>query len=307
MAGPPPAAAAASEEEGDNEDDDEEEEEEEEQQEQVVRHPVRTPPRRPRRNRVDPLVEALGGLSLRTCKPNHKMIWIVFKWIEGFLQNCGFGRENLLHRCTIEVVLPGPTSLNQLDCSVISKGMQVKVLVRSPGVFSNSSRTSAFISGNPSQEAGMITSRVIAHQEAITAMTNEAEGGVLSSELIIDLPMRCQLQFTTRDDYGRVGMGEAKVIVVHPQGDPDFNGITEGVFKGIPQYTFLLNLQLVGIETNHTTVSSPGRFMIDTSLRGVPPPPPPPPFHGNAPMPPFHGNTPQQQQQQALAQQQQYH
>ena len=131
--------------------------------------------------------------------------------------NCGFGRENLHHRCTIEVLLPGPTSLNQLDCSVISKGMQVKVLVRSPGVFSNSSRTSAFISGNPSQQAGMITSRVIAHQEAITAMTNEAEGGVLSSELIIDLPFRCQLQFTTRDDYEELVWGKLKLLLFIPK------------------------------------------------------------------------------------------
>ena len=123
----------------------------------------------------------------------------------------------------------GPTSL---------KGMQVKVLYRSPGVFSNSSRTSAFISGNPSQQAGMITSRVIAHQEAITAMTNEAEGGVISSELIIDLPFRCQLQFTTRDDYGRVGMGEAKVIVVHPQGDPDLMVLLRECLKAFPNIAF---------------------------------------------------------------------
>ena len=166
------------------------------------------------------------------------MIWILFKWFEGFLENCGFGRENLHHQCTIEVLLPGPTSLNQLDCSVVSKGIQVKVLYRSPGVFSNCTHTSAFISGNPSQEAEMITFRVIAHQNAITVMTNETDGGVLSNEFITNLPFRCQMNFTSRDDYGRVGRGEAKVISVHPQGDPDFNGITKGVFKGIPQYSF---------------------------------------------------------------------
>ena len=229
MAGPPPAVA--SEEEGDDDDNEEEEEE------QVVPQPVQNPCR-PRCDWVDPLVAALGGLSICTSKPNHKIIWILWKWFEGFLENCGFGRENLYHRCSIEVLLPGPTSLNQLDCSVISKGMQVKVLYKSPGVFSNSSHTSAFISGNPSQEAGMITSCVIAHQNAINTMTNEADGGTLSYEAIIDLPFRCQLDFTSRDDYGRVGMGEAKVISVHPQGDPDFNGITEVVFKGIPQYSF---------------------------------------------------------------------
>ena len=61
--------------------------------------------------------------------------------------------------------------------------MQAKVVYRSPGVFSNSSRTSVFVSGNPSQEAGMLTSRVIAHQNAITVMTNEAVGGVYQMNL----------------------------------------------------------------------------------------------------------------------------
>ena len=90
--------------------------------------------------------------------------------------------------------------------------MQVKVIYRPPGVFSNCTRTSAFIPGNWSQGAGMITSSVIVHQNAITTMTNEADGGVLSYEAIIDLPIKCSLHFTSQDDYGRVGQSDPQVI-----------------------------------------------------------------------------------------------
>ena len=111
-------------EEGEDNDDDYEVEEEEVPPPPVVRTPPRHPNRRQRRQQAEPLVATFQSLSIN--KHSQKMFHYNFTWEEGLLPGGNGNTHDLRNRASIEMLLPGPTSIEQLLCSVISNGKQVK-------------------------------------------------------------------------------------------------------------------------------------------------------------------------------------
>ena len=76
------------------------------------------------------------------------MIIYLYPWEEGLLHGSNGTMQDLRNWCLIDILLPGPTTLGQLLCSVISKGTKVKVVYTPPGCLMNSRRTAAQVAGN---------------------------------------------------------------------------------------------------------------------------------------------------------------
>ena len=170
-------------------------------------------------------------------------------------------REGLLrlarNRCTIDMQMPGLVNTDDIDVDVIAPGDQVRVTIGLPReVWLNSQRTAAqTVNGNNNQS--LITSRVTAHQATINEVVAE-HGGRIVVTTLIDLPRRCELITTTRDDNGTEGAAEGSSIGAYEQ---DFQ------VRGLPkQYCFILHIQLLVKEDIVAQSSKPTGFVFGAGV-----------------------------------------
>ena len=132
--------------------------------------------------------------------------------------------------------LPGLVNTEDIDVDVVAPGDQVRVTIGLPKeVWLNSQRTAAqTATGNNNQS--LLTSRVTSHQETINEVVAD-HGGRIVVTTLIDLPRRCELITTTRDDNGNENAAEGSSIGAYEQ---DYQ------VRGLPkQFCFILHIQLL--------------------------------------------------------------
>jgi hypothetical protein len=269
---------------------------------QPFRRPTRLPPAQSRDQQPEApptavidvdrgdLIEGLASLSTGDeSAASTIMHWYCYLWTEGEnpeVMDAHFNRtvHSQQERITVDMLLFGPTTHDQLRAHIIEDGMAVRVLYRPPPVFLMSNRIAEDIPGFESDpDAAVVASRVVGHHAAINQIVNKHSGEV-EWEIIIPLPVKCEQQFTDRNDYGVARSAKPISIGVYRHGDPLFEGNAD---IG-PQYAFFLHCQLKVVQKNPLgTVMSPQRFTYGRGTRsggggGGPPPLPGPgmaPYH----------------------------
>ena len=96
---------------------------------------------------------------------------------------------------TINMLLFGPTTHDQIYAHIIEDGMTVRVLYCPPPVFMMSNRVAQDLPGfKVDPDAAGVASRVVGHHDAINKIVNKHNGKV-EWEIIIPLPVKCEHQF----------------------------------------------------------------------------------------------------------------
>lgn len=160
------------------------------------------------------LAKSFANLQISKSKGHGKMLiyhWYV--WQEGVTEVAMVQGYNMgLTRLTIDILLPGPTVLDQLECSITGK-RKVKVEYTPPSTYLNARRSavkSASLSGvglagrTPVQQEEMFarmaaTSRATGHSEALKKIRPAQKKIVFE---IDDLPFDVDPYFCNRDDWG---------------------------------------------------------------------------------------------------------
>ncbi|CAB9497191.1 expressed unknown protein [Seminavis robusta] len=204
--------------------------------------------------------ELLGSLSLGA---SSIMLRHVYTWREGIGRDVDprgvIEASPNLKRCSVDILLPGPTNRDQIECSVMQPPSQKKVKIKytPPNTFFSARRTAvrtAMRTGVPAAGIDIAANRmsamtrVTAHEESLQALTMKER----VHEFTIDLPFEVEPDFTTRDDWGALGRARGVQIGMYRHDDPRF------VHHN--QVVWILHLEMVSRER---TVHTPSRPVDD--------------------------------------------
>ncbi|CAB9530746.1 hypothetical protein SEMRO_3025_G342300.1 [Seminavis robusta] len=203
---------------------------------------------------------AFGSLSLGA---SSIMLRHVYTWREGIGRDVDprgvIEASPNLKRCSVDILLPGPTNRDQIECSVMQPPSQKKVKIKytPPNTFFSARRTAvrtAMRTGVPAAGIDIAANRmsamtrVTAHEESLQALTMKER----VHEFTIDLPFEVEPDFTTRDDWGALGRARGVQIGMYRHDDPRF------VHHN--QVVWILHLEMVSRER---TVHTPSRPVDD--------------------------------------------
>ena len=136
----------------------------------------------------------------RQISSNHHALVLLYLWTEGEkpeVMDSHFNQTVLSQQdqITINMLLFGPTTHDQICAHIIEDGMAVRVLYRPPPAFMMSNRVAQDIPGfEVDPNAAAVASRVVGHHDAINKIVNKYNGKV-EWEISIPLPVKCEQQF----------------------------------------------------------------------------------------------------------------
>ena len=246
------------------EDEDEEEEEEEEPRKPAAKQsPVQYPPSKSR-DRAPPegITTAFEDLVLSETDDNDDSMVALFHhsfcWSESenptFTHHTRFARK----RCTTDVVMYGLTNPRQVDCHVLPCGKKVKIVFRIQDEFLTSRRQLIHVDGcglgaGLTDMQAALSNRATSHQMALNDLIAKHDGSV-DFTTIINLPVECESQFTTRDDQGNEAAREGLAFGCYEQ-DYQLDDFP-------PQFMHLLHIQLLVKETVVARSVNPAGMMF---------------------------------------------
>ena len=184
------------------------------------------------------------------------LFYYCFPWTEGEdplrlnPDNTRFARN----RITSDVKLDGMTDPKNVKVEVIEPGDKVKVTLRIQDEFLTTRRTVIQVGGRGFGQGGFtdtqaaLSNRVTSNQNRLNDLIAE-HSGTVQVVTLIDLPKRCESQFTTRDDFGNEGAKKGLVF-----------GCYEQAFQrdGLPpQFMHVLHIQLLVKEHVVAMASNP--------------------------------------------------
>ncbi|CAB9497058.1 hypothetical protein SEMRO_13_G010130.1 [Seminavis robusta] len=200
--------------------------------------------------------EILGDLSFN----NTTMMHHAFAWREGIRRDLDpaalIEAPPVYKRVSVDVLLPGSTNLDQLECSILQPASQKKVKIKytPPRTFWNARRTAVRMAAhggvrgaavNIAADRLLAMHRVTSHEDSIAELTPDD----LTMEFTIDLPFEVEPDFTTRNDWGVVGQGRGVQIATYRHEDNRFV-VTN-------QVVWILHLEMVARERRIATPSRP--------------------------------------------------
>lgn len=142
------------------------------------------------------------------------LVYHWYTWEEGVTQAAVVQGINMgLRRLTVDVLLPGPTTLEQLECSIVGP-RKIKISYSPPATYLNARRTavkSAHLAGmglgarTPVQQEQVLnmlaaTARVTGHERTLVDVRQKQ--GKIEME-IADLPFDIDQYWCRRDDWGQ--------------------------------------------------------------------------------------------------------
>ena len=121
------------------------------------------------------------------------VVHYTYEWWEGELLGRRYGtRMRVRKRPTTDILLFGPTSLEQISVSVVDPGDFVHVVIDVPAQMLSASRNSHFVGSKQGGFFGpaesMISSRVTCAQHAISQFQQQFNGGKAVVEGMIRMP-----------------------------------------------------------------------------------------------------------------------
>lgn len=159
------------------------------------------------------------------------------------------------HRVTTDVLLCGPTSLNQIKVGIPAPDT-LAVEIKLPETYYSARRTAvktADIAGIPANQIGRVIqrahamSRVSAHRDKLEELKKDNHEGKIKFD--VKLPMAVE-GFTRRDDYGNVAANVGAIqIATYQHEDP--------VMQQAGQFVWILHVEMLGKEKPQTAMSSP--------------------------------------------------
>jgi hypothetical protein len=162
-------------------------------------------------------------------------------------------RNTQLNRVTADVLMYGPTLLNQIQCQIIGQ-QRVKLQYVPLSVFYNSRRT-AVRTGN-----SFSAHHIMCQDEAIQGLIAANGNQPLDHVHFMDFDLDLDPNFTTRDDFGNEGQAEGIEIADYIHHDPGFQNANKTVT--------ILHLEMTAAER---LPSTPSRALGYSNFAGINP------------------------------------
>ena len=192
------------------------------------------------------------------------MIFHAYEWHEAVAHTDVLaGVNQRLHRHSIDVLLPGPTSLDQIEVEINEPGTKVTVSYIPPVTYLSADRTAvrtADIQGVPTANLGVAmgpmraTNRVQGHENALLNVRAQ-QSKVVD---VIDTLFPCDSFFCTRDDYGRDGRCQGISIGVYRHHDPGMQVAN--------QHVWILHIELTDRKRAKATPSKPSAHRVYSGI-----------------------------------------
>lgn len=168
-------------------------------------------------------------------------------------RDCGNIR---LKRLTIDLLLPGPTSLNQIKAIVSSDGRFLHFTYRPPRTYLSPDCTTVRLATSTFGAASIPAVRDVmhaatrsqAHRTALETVRAEQQEKVRH----IELPFQCDRNFCRRDDWGRENHMHGMEIGMYRHEDPELQRNN--------QYVWILHIELSAAERPMQDPRSPGAY-----------------------------------------------
>ena len=180
-----------------------------------------------------------------------------YDWWEAVAQQAIMqGRNQRLHRLSFDVLLPGPTSEDQIELLIMDNGKALKIKFIPPLTFLNSRRTAvrtAHIAGITDGNLAaaiaptLAMSRVNSHETALSSIRNSESRG--NFEVEIKLPFAVDPYFCTRDDYGVDGAARGSSIATYRHENANFHAAN--------QFVWVLHIEMTDASCPKATPSKP--------------------------------------------------
>lgn len=201
------------------------------------------------------ILEAFENLRV-TAQPSGVMfLYHYYVWREAVPEDEVASFSNVrLKRLTIDLLLPGPTSLEQIEAQIMEDQKTVKIKYKPPATFLSHRRTAvrtAMEIGAQGRQVEVMSTytsameRVNAHRDVLESMSDEQKHPTTE----IDLPFRVDPVFCRRDDFGVENARHGIDIGVYRHEDVNF--------RASNQYVWILNLEMTSVERPRTSLTAP--------------------------------------------------
>jgi hypothetical protein len=203
----------------------------------------------------------IAGIKInKMALPHH-----VYAWKEAVTEDEEDHSNIRLTRASCDILLPGPTSLKQVEGKVGGPPYDdLAMEIALPKTFVNSKRTAVRVANIAGVSAANIPavigraaamSRVSAHRDELIAYKKKTEG---KCKFNIKLPFPCDQQFCHFDDFGNNNMIHGMSIATYQHEDP--------VYQQASQYVWILHIELTAKERPSPGMSSPSALNTFHSL-----------------------------------------
>ena len=179
----------------------------------------------------------------------------MYTWTEGVAPDeiTAFGNIRL-KRLSIDVLLPGPTSMSQIQARVANSCDKITIKYTPPATFHSARRTAVRIATGlvDGRHVGqtinftMATARATAHSSVLENLSEDEK----SPTFEIPLPFKVDPYFCRRNDFGIDNAGHGIDIGVYRHEDTNFQANN--------QYVWLLHIELSAAQRPVQALRSPG-------------------------------------------------
>ena len=156
-------------------------------------------------------------------------------------------------------MLPGPTTNDQVQASVIQDGMAILFKYKPSPCWTDSYCVATLVPGfTGMDDRTLIASRTTGHQAGIRSLIHKHDGSI-EYEMTIPLTRRCENSFTDRNDFGVRPRGPSQAITIGTyQHGKEIFGPNGPMGQ---QLCFILHLQLLPKMTHKAPIMSPQSFV----------------------------------------------
>ena len=185
------------------------------------------------------------------------LIYHHYDWWEAVQTNLiNMGRNQRLRRLSMDVLLPGPTSEDQIELLVKDDGNTLYLKYIPPLTFLNPRRTAVRTAAIAGIADGMIAAaiaptsamaRVNSHDTCLTNIRHSESRG--NYEVEINLPFAVDPYFCTRDDYGVDGAARGSSIATYRHENAGFHAAN--------QFVWVLHIEMTDAARPKATPSKP--------------------------------------------------
>lgn len=168
-----------------------------------------------------------------------------------------------LTRLTVDVLLFGPTEMNQVEVQVDTEkdptAKTLKIIYRPPTTYLSAKRTAIRMAGHMGATVDNIkeTGTTLSASSRVQSHENELiDSGELAKQKeiveFIDLPFPCDTSFCTRDDWGRPNLQQGVTIGMYGHDSADF--------RSNNQHVWILHVEMTKKERAKTTPVRPTSY-----------------------------------------------
>lgn len=172
------------------------------------------------RNGLTTLEHGILNLQVSSRNTNEMLIGHYYQWMEAVDHSTLLGGMQVrLERLSVDILLPGPTSLSQVECEIIDNGTTLQLSYTPPVVYFSSKRTAARVAANQSMgdqdirdavEPLLATARTQAHESALVSSIRKNQTPVIFK---MKLPFAVDEYFCGRNEFGNMVPGATGIDI----------------------------------------------------------------------------------------------